>query len=243
MFEINNVLYFVGQKGISTLNDEVHKFPSNKEYGWCSTCRVGDNIFVVSKYYDDDNKVESSLFNPINKQWSDANIKIKRKKIALVYFLNKVWIIGGYKRDDDGTRKKLNTVEVYDPVTKYQVLAPIKMNEARSSHKVIVYKNDLFVFGGHGNDGYLNSVEMYSPGSYKFVTMAPMKTARCGFACCRVGNLVYVVGGYSDGGQTNSVEIYNLDTNTWVDGGDISDAANDHFAAVYACAVNDKLEY
>ena len=237
--EINNIFYVIGSKGISTLNNEFHKFPSNKEYAWCATCQVGNNILVISKDYDDD--VESSLFNPINKQWSDANIKTKKETYAVVYYLNKVWLIGGRERNADGKWKPVNTVEVYDPVTENQILAPIKMNEARSGHSAIVYKNKLFVFGGYGNDNNghpLNAVEMFSPVTKKFVMMAPMKIARNGFACCRIGNLVYVVGG-SIGVclRTNSVEIYNLDNNTWTDGVDFPISE----FGLYACAVNDKL--
>ena len=256
MFEINNVFYVVGNKGISTLHNEFHKFPSNKEYDWCATCRVGNEILVVCKEYDDeddDDDVEIVLFNPINKQWSDANIKVKGEHYAVVYYLNKVWLIGGEQHDDvgdddeeevktvntvDGESKTLNTIEVYDPVAKSQTLAPIKLNEARSNHKVIVYKKKLFVFGGFGENGPLNSVEMFSPEDQNFVMMAPMKIARSDFACCRVGNLVYVIGGEIPVGRlldnTNSVEIYNLDNNTWTDGVDLPVAMYD----LHACAVN-----
>ena len=247
MFDTNNVVYVVGNKGILILSKEVYSFPSNKYYDWCATCRVGNNILVICKenfqYFDQE--LESSLFNPINRQWSDANIKIKREFFAVVYYLNKIWIIGGCERDDDGEWKRLNTVEVYDPVTKNQILAPIKMNEARSGHSVIVYKNKLFVFGG---EEPLNNVEMFSPENQQFVMMAPMKIARSHFGCCRVGNLVYVIGGwvpdiYFGTGVcyiTKSVEIYNLDSNTWTDGDDIPDAGRD-CDTLYACAVNDKL--
>ena len=238
ILKINNTCYVVGHKGISTLNHEFYKFPSNKQYTWFAICRVGSNILVVFKdYYNDD--IESSLFNPINKQWSDANIKSKQKSFTVIYYLNKVWIIGGCERGDDGKWKALNTVDVYDPVTKNQILAPIKLNEARYDHRVIVYNKKLFVFGGYGNDGYLNSVEMFSPGTKKFVMMAPMKIARTYFTCCRVGNLVYVIGGWVPDRTkiTKSVEIYNLDTNTWNDGVDLPVA----WYELHAYAVNDKL--
>ena len=250
---INSIYYIVAKNGISTINNEVYKFPSNKEYRYCETCRFGNNILVVCKTYGDDDG-ESKLFNSINNQWSDANIKINRKQFTLVYYLNKVWIIGGY--EDDGNWKTLKTVEVYDPVAKSHVYAPIKMNEERSSHKVIVYKNKLFVFGGIGKDGFLNSVEMFSPENQKFVMMAPMKIARSSFACCRVGNLVYVIGGWTKakvdrtksveiyvigegivGDKTKSVEVFNLDDNTWTDGVDFPYAEN----GLHVCAVNDKL--
>ena len=80
---------------------------------------------------------------------------------------------------------------------------------------------------------------MFSPVTNKFVMMAPMKIARCGFACCRVGNLVYIIGGVTNGSNiTNSVEIYNLNTNTWKKGKQFPVADFE----LHACAVNNKLE-
>ena len=89
MFEIDNVFWVVDDRGISTLNNQAYEFPSNKKYQWCTTCRVGKSILVVSKEHcDDDDDGEISLFNPINKQWSNAKIKIKREEFAVVYYLN-----------------------------------------------------------------------------------------------------------------------------------------------------------
>ena len=235
IFETSNTCYVVGTKGISTLNNEFYKFPSNKIYDWCATCRVGSNILVFCNEMYGNVDGESKLFNTINKRWSDANINIKRKSFAVVYYVKKVWIIGGYERVDDGKWKTLKSVEIYDLVKEKQILVPIKMNKARSSLSAILYKNNLFVFGGYDYDGcnLLNTVEMFSPGTKKFVKMASMKIARSNFACCKVGNLVYIISGWI----TRSVEIYNLDSNTWIDGVDFPGAGH----RLCACAVNDKL--
>ena len=189
--------------------------------------------------------MKSKFFNTINKQWSDVNVKTNRKDFDVVHYLNQVWIVGGLGRDDDGHGKYImfNTIQTYDLVNKTTSLSPVKMVQARKGHKVIVYKNKLFVFGGYCNK-CLNSVEMYSPNTKKFIMMAPMKIARSSFACCRVGNLVYVIGGLTDFGFTSFetdivtfVEIYNLDTNTWTRG--------ENFPVtkpfLHACAVNNKL--
>ena len=245
MCETNKVFYVVGSTGISTSINNLtltYKFASNKEYNWCATCRVGNNILVFCKNDvddDDDDDVKSLIFNPIDKQWSDANIKLKRELFEVVYYLNNIWIIGGCEYDYDGRWNIINTVEVYDSISKEQVFARIKMNEARRGHKVIVYKDKLFVFGGLSqNHDLLNTVEMFSPATKKFVMMAPMKTARRNFACCRVGNFVYVISGSTHGVKTNSVEIYNLDSNTWTDGVDLPVSGQ----PLYACAVNNKLK-
>ena len=234
IFEINNIFYAVGRYGITTIppDNKFYKFPLNKRNGWCETCKYEDQILFI------DDEGRGNLFNPINKQWSDTNVKTERLNFAVVYYLNKVYIVGG---SDCSGWQTLNSIEVYDPVSKTQVLSPIKMNEARCCHKVIVYNNKLFVFGGiDKNERRLNSVEMFSTETNKFVMMAPMKIGRRGFACCRVGNLVYVVAGCMGYGRgnTKSVEIYNMDSNTWTDGVDFPVDKR----LLHACAVNDKLE-
>ena len=202
---------------------------------------------MCKKDYNDDG--ESKLFDTTTKQWIYVNIKPTRQYFAVVYYMKTVWIIGGiecggqnYICNEDGIPGRLNSIIVYDPVTKTQTLSPIKMIHARMGHRVIVYKKKLFVFGGHGEDAVpLNSVEMFSQETKKFVTMAPMKIARSNFACCRVGSLVFVVGGFVVGrwmGVTDrSVEVYNLDNNTWTGGVDfpVPDFG------LCACAVNNKL--
>ena len=124
IFEINNVCYAVGRKGISTLSpdNKFYKFPSNKENDWCEICQLEDQILFI------DNEGKGNLFNPINKQWSGANIKTERLNFAVVYYLNKVYIVGG---SDYSGWQTFNTIIIYDPATKSQVLSPIKINEAR----------------------------------------------------------------------------------------------------------------
>ena len=237
VFEINDVFYVVSNKGILALNN-FFKFPSNKHYAWCTSCQIGNNILLICMNLCE--YVESKLFDPVNKQWSDVSIKTERKGFDAVEFLNQIWIVGGLGHDDDDENYEyLNSVQIYDPVNKFTYLSPVKMVQRRYHHKVIVYKDSLFVFGGCDDyDKPLNSVEMYSPKTNKFVTMAPMKVARSNFACCRVGNLVYCVGGWNSGGFTNYVEVYNLDTNQWCNGKNfpVVSASNLH-----ACAVSNKL--
>ena len=238
LHEINNVFYVVGVKGISTLNYEFHEFPPIS-YNCCYTsCRVGNNILVIGEVFH--NNVESRQFNLTSKQWSDVNIETKRESFVVVNYLNKVWIVGGEERDDDRKYKTFNTIQIYDPVNNTFSLSPLKMIYARCFHKVIVYKNKLFVFGGRNANEIFNTVEMYSPDTKKFIKMAPMKIARYYFVCCRAGNLVYIISGLTYHGFTKSVEIYNLDTNVWCDGTNIP--FNLPEINLLGCAVNNKLE-
>ena len=242
--EINNTFYVVGRKGISTLNNEVYEYSSNKQCIWCTSCRVKNNILVLCNFgFALVNCSASKVFDTRNKKFTDSTIKTGRKFFAAVHFQDKVWIVGGWGRGENGTHETLSTIQVYDPVKKTLSLSPVKMTRGRSHHKVIAYKKKLFAFGGRTDNWNLSSVEMYCAGADKFVMMAPMKMARRGFACCRVGNLVYVVGGwvgnpkFTSYSVTRSVEIYDLDANTWTEGPDYPGAAAD----LHACAVYNKI--
>ena len=238
VFEIDNVFYVVGDKGIATLNKEFYKLPSNMIYHWYTSCQVENNVLLIRINYHAN--ADCKLFNTVSKQWSDVNIHTARDHFDVVHYLNEFWIVGGRERDDD--YKITNTIQVLDTKNKKNFLSPVKMIQPRINHKVIVYKNKLFVFGGYFN-GYLNTVEMYSPDTNKFITMAPMKIARSEFACCRVGNLVYVICGYIGNYKySKSVQIYNLDTDVWCNGTNFPIASTLGYSNSHACAVNNKLE-
>ena len=190
-------------------------------------CKFKDHILLFER------NGSGNLFDPINNKLSGTIIRTKRVSFSAVEFLDKVWIVGGY---DCNSNTILNTTEVYDPVTKTMTLSQVEMVQARWGHKVIVYNNKMFVFGGFcgfGWNGALNSVEMYSPETNKFVMMAPMRIARRSFGCCRVENFVYVIGGCNSG-KLKSVEIYNLDTDTWTEGKELPVTGFN----IHACAVN-----
>ena len=214
VIEINSICYVICRKGITKLPSTQYfcKFPSGMDIS--KACQFKDQVLLFDKFKN------NILFNPINRKLSDTNIRTKIVHFDAAEFLNKVWIVGGWGSDDAGDYKTFNTIQVYDPVSKVMSFSPIKLVQARCGHKAIVYNEKLFVFGGYGrSSGHLNTVEMYSPDTKKFIIMAPMKIARKHFACCRVGNLVYIISGSVDRwNNTTSVEIYNLDKDTWTDG-------------------------
>ena len=236
--QIDNEFYTIGNKGISTFNDEFYEFSkiNKKYYWWHTSCVVGTDMLIFRKSFEKESfcNGKAKLFDTNSKKFIDFNIKTKRAHFAVVCYLNKLWIIGG--KLFDKTHELFNTIQVFDPVTKTQLLSPVEMTQARTDHRVVVYKNKLFVFGGSDiDDKPLSSVEMYSPITNEFAVMAPMKVARCLFACCRVGNLVYVIGGQTEGKEvTKSVEVYNLDTDVWTDGVEIPAS----YYSMHACATS-----
>ena len=156
--EINNKVYVVDKKGISTLDNDFYKLPSNTRYGFCTSCLAGDKILVYRNNYDDPD-FECKILDLKNKEVVDCNL-IRGNNystcFAIVHYFNQFWIIGGLESNNADYLERINTIQIYDPVSKTTSISPLKMIQARSGHKVIVYKEKLFVFGGI--DSELNSL-------------------------------------------------------------------------------------
>ena len=242
IYEINNKVYVVDAKGISTLDNEFYKLPMGYDYCLCFSCLAGDNILVSLKFHEEP---FCKLLDTKNKTVVDFNFQIIRQQktsyFAVAYYSNQFWIIGGREPNYDNEYicpEPVKTIQIYDPISNTTSLSPLKMVQARSDHQVVVYNDKLFVFGGKDKEhNSLNSVEMYCSKTNNFIMMAPMKHARYRFACCRVGNLVYAIGGSYK--FPKSMEVYNLDTNVWTDG--VDSPGYDCHQHVYACAVDNYI--
>ena len=77
----------------------------------------------------------------------------------------------------------------------------------------------IFVVGGRGESGYLNSVNAISMFSGEWSSWTPMPTARMGAVSGVVDNKLYVIGGKNtdDGNFLTTVEVFDPDTVTAVD--------------------------
>ena len=73
----------------------------------------------------------------------------------------------------------------------------------------------IYVVGGSGTAGFLNSVEKYDSSSDTWVPEAPMKYARHSFGCAQATNgKIYVIAGWN-GWFTDYNEEYDPATDTW----------------------------
>ena len=241
IFEIDKNVYTMSDFGdiTSFSENKVYKFPSNVSTRFLHQCKIGNKILVLHRSHSPTEPIiDSKLFDPKTCLWKELKIEVKRFNFTAVEYMGMVWILGG-QSIEHSQRDCTSSIEIYDPITDTLKPSPIKMCCKRSWHNSIVYKDKVYVFGGFNYDGYfaqLNSVEMYSPKSNKFVMMAPMKTARSNFACCRIKNLVYVIDdGYYNNG---SIEIYNLDNDTWSEGADFPFVCSSAFRA---CAFKHEL--
>ena len=215
MYEIDKVFYLVKSNGIA---DGSHKgmlfiFPPDLTFN--VTCQFKNQIL----FFSDSDQAESRLYDVKKRVWRDSSVKSRHPKHSFaVEHLDKVWMIGGLKRDGLGAT---NRIEVYNPVADTQYPSHVKLIQARCHHRAVSYRGKLFVFGGHNEaEGALNTVEVLLPNANSFVMATPMPRARACFGCCRAGNLVYVIGGSDGRVSTRSVMVYDLDRDAWSEAAD-----------------------
>jgi N-acetylneuraminic acid mutarotase len=107
--------------------------------------------------------------------------------------------------------------DVYDTATKTWATLP-DMPEARDHFHAAVVDDRLYAIGGrHAAINATTTVNQafdFETGSW-VTGLAPLPTARGGFATAALGTEVLVIGGEGAGKTYNTVEAYNTTTNTW----------------------------
>lgn len=90
------------------------------------------------------------------------------------------------------------------------------MPTARAGFGVAVVGGKIYAIGGtSGDNGYLNTVEVYNPQTDLWSTCMPMPTPRSGFAIAVYNNKIYVIGGTMGNGYLGNNEVYDTVTNSW----------------------------
>ena len=123
-----------------------------------------------------------------------------------------IYVIGGYP----STRISTVLVQVYDPAAdrwRAGVPLPVALNHTMS----VSTGGVLYVIGGQteaGGDGpFVNTVYAFDPKVGRWVTRAPMPTARAGGAAAVVNSRIYVAGGRPPRG--NDFAVYDPALDRW----------------------------
>ena len=118
---------------------------------------------------------------------------------------------------------------IYDVRTQQSTPLPNDMPEALFSCCVVADEKFVYVIGGFGINGYVNTVYRLCLVTQEWTTMAPMGTDRGFFAAAMKENYIYVFGGEN----LSSAERYSIVNNTW---GDLQDmpkgTCDDHCAII-----------
>lgn len=123
-----------------------------------------------------------------------------------------ILVVGGY-----GGWKALNTVQIYDFVTKkWDVIQ--HMRKRRWGSLVLGTDHGVFVAGGCDQGSVLRSTELFSIKRREWYRLSSMLTPRCNFAGAVLGRKVIVAGGGSGfyfNSAMNSVEMFDGDEGKW----------------------------
>ena len=102
-------------------------------------------------------------FDPSSNQWNEkANMPTARDGGRLVWFENRIWVIGGR---DDGS-DAINKVESYDPSSN-SWQSEASLPTARI-WPVAWVANDRIYVGGGTNGSYLSSIDVFDPSTNKW---------------------------------------------------------------------------
>ena len=105
---------------------------------------------------------------------------------------------------------------------------------ARSVHTATLLPNgQVVVAGGYNGTAYLNSAEIYEPGTGNWSFTGPLTTGRSQQTATLLPNgKVLVVGGYNGTACLNSAELYDPATGKWTPTGSLAAARSNHTATL-----------
>jgi len=173
---------------------------------------------------------------------------------ASAVYQNKIYVFGGSTPDDYENEYDIEPVGTaftgvyeYDPTTNQwtqKQAMPVGLYDLKA-HTV---GNKIYVFGGYGDGGFINSVMEFDPVNNQWAMKTPMPTYRYIFMSEEINGKVYVLGGQGtiDDGPWESgkaweykshVEIYDTATDTWSTG----TSAPTIIASGASCSINDDI--
>lgn len=163
--------------------------------------------------------------------WSARSpMPIATRGHASAVYKNKIYIFGGASdvQADNPDVTEYTDVFAYDIETnQWEQKQPMPIGLYDLTAHTIGGK--IYIFGGYGNGGFINSVMEFDPENNSWLQKSPMPTYRYTFMSAEVEGKVYVIGGQGtiDNGpwesgkpweDKNHVEIYDPETNSWSNG-------------------------
>ncbi len=187
--------------------------------------------------------------------WSaHAPMPVPTRGHASAVHQNKIYIFGGTTPNDYANEYDIDPVSTaftgvyeYDPTTNQwsqKQAMPVGLYDL-TAHTV---GNKIYVFGGYGDGGFINSVMEFDPVNNQWAMKTPMPTYRYIFMSEAINGKVYVLGGQGtiDNGPWESgkpweykshVEIYDPATDTWTTG----TSAPSNVASGASCSIIDEI--
>ena len=127
-----------------------------------------------------------------------------------------LYMFGGF----NGVRS-FNKLEVFDIENgSWAALNDVRGNVpvSRDAHAMVVYKDSLYLYGGHDGENYLNDMYEFSIPNKTWTQILASNSIVNGIrghsANC-IGQNIYIFGGYDGKLRSNVILVYNIETRSW----------------------------
>jgi N-acetylneuraminic acid mutarotase len=177
------------------------------------------------------------LYDPATGSWTTTGNLNQGRRLQSATLLpsGKVLVAGG--SDINGT--SLATAEIYDPVTGAWTPTDA-LAKRRSGHtatllgngKVLVAGGYFFVPPANGDDGVVESAEIYDPATGVWSATGGLQSARAGHTATLLPNGTVLVAGGSNVNLLATAEVYDRVTETWTATGSLAAERYAHTATL-----------
>lgn len=167
-------------------------------------------------------------FDPETSEWSArADMPTLRSGAVAATINDRIYVIGGGFRQEDGNFRFLRTVDIYHPETDTWESGP-DMIEPHDYPAVAVLEDKIYVLGGHHPDATqggpktdpgFDFCERFDPTTNTWEAIAPLPTPRFALSAVVADGKILAMGGvaFKPEGFNNFtvIESYNSNTNSW----------------------------
>jgi hypothetical protein len=154
----------------------------------------------------------AELYDPASATFTATGaMSIGRDECTATLLANgQVLIAGGFQRLPDGSGSRLDTAELYDPVTGSFSLTGTMTSARQGPTATLLPDGRVLIAGGVSNDAGLDTAELYDPVTGLFSPAGHMTTSRYGHLAAALGDGdVLIAGGIDNAGSSlASAEIF-----------------------------------
>jgi N-acetylneuraminic acid mutarotase len=184
-----------------------------------AAARIGGNVYVVGGLLENVPSVATKsveVYDIAGNSWSlTEEMPIGLDHAAAAALDERLYVIGGFARTEQGQAVAQSAVYIYDPESN-EWSTGVSLPNARAAACAVAHRGRIFVFGGVDPDhGVVPATFVFDPESNAWDDGAAMPTAREHLNAVGCGRSIYVIGGRNGGTSYNVNERYDPVTNEW----------------------------